>query len=184
MNKKSLQRACVLVLFSLLFSHQLAFAHESITIGNYELEIGWLEEPPIAGQQNAVVVTVSERSSGEALPVDDVSSLEINISYGGQNKVLGFQPFGDDSPGQFIAPILPTVPGEYTIILGGQLGGTGIDAEVRPEEVQPADVIQFPRLESSEQEANSGTGDWLTWFAVLLGLLGVGLGITAHRKAR
>ncbi len=184
MKKRSILHACIIALLFLLFSHQTAFAHEHITIGDYEIVIGWMDEPPIAGQKNAVTLTVSDLSSGAALPVEDISSLEITVSYGGQSKTLNFQPLGDESPGQFMAPILPTVPGEYTITLGGKLGETDADAEVHPEEVQPVDMLQFPSLESSEQEASTGTGDWLTWLAVLLGLVGVGLGVSAHRKVR
>ena len=184
MSYKPLLRACLIGLLCTVFSHQTALAHESITVGDYEIVVGWLEEPPIAGQMNALAVMVSDISSGSPLPVQDVSSLEITVSYGGQSKVLILQPLDEDAPGQFVAPILPAVPGEYTILLGGKLGTTEVESVVHPEEVQPEDPLQFPRLESSEQTASSERTDWLTWLAVLLGLAGVGLGASAHRKAR
>lgn len=184
MKKKTLLCASLIVLLFLVFTHRTVLAHEHITIGDYELVIGWLDEPPIAGQMNAITISVSDQSSGEALPVEDVSALQVTVSYGGQNKALTLEPLGDDSPGEFMAPVLPTVPGEYTVLLEGQLGETAVEAEVQPEEVQPADALQFPIPESSAQMTNVGTGDWLSWLAVLLGLAGVVLGITAHRKAR
>lgn len=183
MKKKSVLHVCLITLLFLLFTHQTALAHEHITIGDYELVIGWLEEPPIAGQKNAITITVLDQSNDEALPMEDVSALQVTVSYGGQNKALTLEPLGDDSPGEFLAPILPTVPGEYTVLLGGQIGETAVEAEVHVEEVQSADVLEFPILDSSLQRSSVGVGDWLTWFALLLGLAGVVLGITAHRKA-
>lgn len=47
----------------------LAFAHEGIVVGDYTLEYGWLSEPPIAGQPNAIVLNViGADSSAEADP--------------------------------------------------------------------------------------------------------------------
>ena len=183
MRMRPFQLACLLGLILVLFSTQTAHAHEHITIGDYELVIGWLEEPPIAGQKNAIVISITEQGSGAGLAEEDAASLEITVSYGGQSKVLTLEPLSNDSPGEFMTPLLPTVPGEYTVILGGQLGDTTVEAEVHVEEVQPAEVLQFPILESSPQMTNVGIGDWLTWLAVLLGLAGVVLGIMAHRKA-
>ena len=184
MKKKSVLHACLIALLFLLFTRQTAHAHEHITIGDYEFVIGWLEEPPIAGQMNAIVISITEQSSGEPLTMEDASALQVTISYGGQTRGLALEPVGEDSPGVFMAPLLPTVPGEYTILLGGQLGETAVEAEVQPEEVQPADVLQFPIPEPSPQMTNIGIENWLTWLAVLLGLVGVGLGTMAYRKAR
>ncbi len=175
--------ACLIVLIALLISHQTALAHESITVGDYEIEIGWVDEPPIVGQQNAILVIVSNTSGGEAQPVEDVSSLTVTVSYGGQSKELTLQPPGEETPGQFAAPILPTVAGEYTLKLGGTLGETAVDAEVHPEEVQPADTLQFPAVDVSDQSTNAGVTNWLIYLSLLIGLIALGLGVTALRKA-
>lgn len=183
MNKRLFGLAGLVTLVAFLLSFQVVFAHESVTVGDYELEIGWVEEPTIVGQQNSVLVIVWDTSSGEAQPVEDVSSLVVTVSYGGQEKKLTLQPLGEDTPGQFAAPLLPTVPGQYTILLGGQLGDTPVDARVEPEEVESADTLQFPSADSSAQNTGTGLADWLTWLAVLLGLVGIGVGVTALRKA-
>jgi len=179
MNKKFFLVACVTVLLALLTNYQTAFAHTSIAAGNYTIEIGWVNEPAIVGQQNAIVVNVS--TTTDKKPVEDVSGLTVSISYGGQSKTLILQPLGEDTPGQFVAPILPTVPGQYTVNLGGKLGTTDVKVDVQPEEVQSADTLQFPVVEP----AQSGISvDWLAWLGALLGLIGIGLGIIALRKAR
>jgi hypothetical protein len=182
MKKKFFVTACLLALIALLTSYSIVLAHESITVGDYTLEIGWLSEPPIVGQQNAILVNVSTTSDEQ--PVEDVSALTVTVSYGGQNKPLTLQPLGDDTPGQFVAPILPTVPGQYTVKLGGTLGDTAVDTEVEPEEVQAADVLQFPSAASAEQSANLGMMNWLIYLSLLIGLIALVLGVMALRKSR
>jgi hypothetical protein len=164
MKKKNLLIGCLVVCIATLLNVQLAFAHEGVTVGDYELEVGWVNEPPVVGQQNGIVVNVMD-----------------TVSYGGQSKVLTLQPLGEDTPGQFAAPILPTIPGQYTVSLGGKLGATDVKVDVQPEEVQSADAIQFPVVDASAQV--STTSDWLVWFSMFIGLIGVGVGVTALRKA-
>ena len=185
MNKKLFVSAGLLTILALVLNFQLVFAHESITVGDYTVEVGWLSEPPIVGQQNAVVVNVSTTSDGQ--PVEDVSSLTVTISYGGQDKTLTLQPLGEDTPGQFIAPVLPTVAGKYTVKLGGTLGDTAADAEVEPEEVEPADTLQFPSVASAasaQQSTDLGMLNWLTYVSLLIGLIALILGVMALRKSR
>src|SRR6266545_8144185 len=155
MNKKNLAVAGLVCLIALVLNFQLVLAHESVTVGDYTLAIGWMNEPPIVGQQNAIVVNVFNTSSGNEVPVEDVSGLTVAVSYGGQNKTLTLQPLGEDTPGQFIAPILPTIPGQYTLNLGGKLGDTDVNVEVQPEEVQAAEVLQFP-IASAQQNTDLG----------------------------
>jgi hypothetical protein len=183
MNKKLLIMACLLAMIALLTSYQTVLAHETITVGDYEIEIGWLNEPPVAGQQNAIAVNVSNTGGGEAQPVEDISALVVAISYGGQSKTLTLEPLGEDTPGQFVAPILPTVPGQYTVTFSGQLGDTPVDAQVEPEEVASADTLQFPSLESSVQSADLGMMNWLIYLSLLVGLISLVLAVMALRKA-
>ena len=183
MNKKSFSTACLLALIVLLTSYQTVLAHEHITVGNYEIVVGWVNEPPVAGQLNGVEIRVLNISTGEEQPVEDISSLTVTISYGGQSKELALEPLGEDAPGQFEAPILPTIPGQYTITFGGQLGDTPVDAHVEPEEVAPADAIQFPRLEASPSAAEFGMINWLLYFSILIGLIALVLAVMALRKA-
>jgi len=180
-HKRLIIAAGLLTVVALLLNFQLAFAHESITVGDYTLEIGWLGEPPIVGQQNAIVVNVSTTSDEQ--PVEDVSGLTVAVSYGGQNKTLTLQPLGEDTPGQFVAPILPTVPGQYTVNLGGKLADTDVKVDVQPEEVQAADVLQFPSATSGQQSADLGVMNWLIYISLLIGLIALVLGVMALRKS-
>jgi hypothetical protein len=182
MRKRFLLTACLMALIALLASYSIVLAHESITVGDYTLEVGWLSEPPIVGQQNALVVNVSTTSDEQ--PVEDVSALTVAMSYGGQEKTLTLQPLGEDTPGQFVAPILPTVAGQYTVKLGGKLGDIDVKAEVQPEEVQSADVLQFPSVGAAQQSADLGVMNWLIYLSLLIGLIALVLGVMALRKSR
>jgi len=167
MNKRNLWMAGFVSLFALLLNFQFALAHETVTVGDYEIEYGWINEPVIAGHLNAFVVNVSETGSGDAQPVEDVSGLTVIVSYGGQSKTLTLQPLGEDTPGQFIAPILPTILGQYTLTFGGKLGDTEVNnVEVEPEEVETAEALQFPSVASAEESANTGMTNWLTYLSL------------------
>jgi len=182
MKKRFFVTACLIALVTILTSYSIVLAHESVTVGDYTVEIGWVNEPPIVGQQNAIVVNVSTTSDEQ--PVEDVSGLTVAVSYGGQNKTLTLQPLGEDTPGQFVAPILPTVPGQYTVNLGGKLADTDVKVDVQPEEVQAADVLQFPSATSGQQSADLGVMNWLIYISLLIGLIALVLGVMALRKSR
>jgi len=181
MHKSKLWTAGLIAVIALTFSFQLALAHESVTAGDYEIEVGWLNEPPIAGQMNAIAINVTNTAGADEQPVEDVSSLTLSVSYGGQSKALTLQPLGEDTPGRFVAPILPTIPGEYEVLFGGSLGDTAVDAHTHVEEVEPADALAFPSMDASTNRSTAGP-DWLVWLSLLIGLIGVGLGVTALRK--
>jgi len=182
MYKKTTIIAAVVAVTVVLFNFQFVLAHEAVNAGDYQIEIGWLTEPPITGQLNAIVINVTQ---GQAeMPVQDVSNLSVNISYGSQNKTLTLQSLGEDTPGQFIAPILPTIPGQYTVTLGGTLGDTKVSAEVQPEVVDTPAAIQFPYIAASSQNTELGLTGWLAILGILLGLAGVGMSFMALQKQR
>ncbi|HEV8571662.1 MAG TPA: hypothetical protein VGR49_01275 [Actinomycetota bacterium] len=103
-----------------------AFAHEERPVGDLELEVGWLEEPALAGFKNGVQVIASR--SGE--PVEG-GRLQVVLIFGGKNgdtrsEPLSVQPV-PERPGQYFAAVIPTRPGQYTFHLTGRLGGKRID---------------------------------------------------------
>ena len=81
--------------------------------------------------------------------------------------------------------VLPTVAGEYSVIFGGTLGETAVEAETHVEEVQPADTLAFPNVESTQQ-GNVGFGmtEWLAIAGFITGLAGLILSLLNMRKSR
>ncbi len=184
--------AGIALLGSLLMLPGTASAHTTIIVGKYAVEIGWVNEPPIAGQPNDVVDNVagapvagSTPAAGAApaiAPVSiDVSKLVVTAEYGGQSKQLTIQPLGEDTPGQYIAPMTPTRAGLYTIHLSGMVGDAVIDKDVQPEEVQTPDMVTFPRLPTDQSSSTSGLGlaGWLGMAGMVLGAIGAISGMIA-----
>ena len=116
--------------------------------------------------------------------MENVSDLVVSVAYGDQTRALLLQPLGEDTPGQFVAPILPTIPGQYTVQLSGKLGDTDVSAEVEPEKVQRQEVVQFPIVEPSSQNVGLGLAGWLAVLGILLAIVGIGIGVIALRKDR
>ncbi len=169
-----------LVLFMVFSLVSLVSAHQTITVGDYSLEYGWVNEPAVAGQPNAVVINLGLTSA--TAPADvDVSGLKVEVTVGGQSKVLTLQPLGENTPGQFIAPLTPMVPGMYTVHVSGNIGSTTFNNDVVPEEVKTADVVQFPLVTpvSASTSAPLGTAGWLGIIGIVFGVAGVLIGVVA-----
>jgi hypothetical protein len=186
MNTKPLIIGCLLIVLALILDVQQAFAHESITVGDYEIVYGWVSEPAIAGQQNGVEIFVNDTSRGEEQPAEEhiIHTLVVELMYGGETKTLALESVFD-SPGAFETTVIPAIPGLYSLKLSGTLGDTAVDQEVGLEEVQPADAVLFPSaasIETAQERVAIGSPDWLIWLSLLLGLLGVGLGTIALRR--
>lgn len=298
-----------LMLISLLLFPLAVSAHESLPIGDYEVEYGWLNEPPIAGQSNAVVINIIQAHAedhasmsgkislvtptdgstlqGDHVPVEvafegleaaseahwhlyvddqmismisldqpsvtisglsngshtlkvmlslsnhqdtgepatanitvegaadsgspkvegvapltehthadfadvDVSGLKVEVVYGPESKVLALQPLGEETPGQFIAPLTPTRAGEYTLRLTGQIGDSQIESiEVQPEEVEDAEVVQFPQAaeaglagELAAAKAQASAAQVMALVGIVLGVIGIGVGAFAFSRRK
>jgi hypothetical protein len=172
----------LMLLAALLVFPTIAFAHQNVTAGDYNVEYGWVSEPAVVGQPNAVVINITPKdfaAGGDAQPPDqDVSAFTITAMFGGQSKALELQPLGETTPGQFIAPITPMRPGVYTIHLGGKIGTTDFNTDVTPEEVKTSDVVQFPVLDTTAAAAPA-ISIWgiLSIAGVVLGAVGTFLGL-------
>ena len=124
----------------------------------------------------------------DAAMVDmDVSNLKIEVTYGGETKTLTLQPLGEDTPGQFIAPLTPTRAGQFTVRLSGKIDQTDITpVEVQPEEVETVDVVAFPKTATADETETPsfGLAGWLGVGGIVLGLVGAVLGglALARRK--
>ena len=177
MAKKLIGAAIVLILVSLFVVPTVAWAHQTVQIGDYAVEYGWVNEPVIANQPNDVVINITGPNGDTNI---DVSNLQIKAIFGGETKMLALQPLGEDTPGQFVAPMTPTRPGTYTFHLSGTVGKTTFNNDVVPEEVHTADLVEFPMSTASSTSTNGlGTAGWLGIAGVVLGLAGIALGAAA-----
>jgi hypothetical protein len=176
---------CLLV--GILLIVNVALAHETITVGDYAVEYGWINEPAVVGQPNAVVINITSNISqtNSTSSEIDTSGLQISAVFGPQTKVLSLQPLGENTPGQYIAPMTPMLPGVYTIHLGGNIGTTTFNTDVQPEEVKTADVVQFPASDPAQAASSSsglGLAGWLGIAGIVLGAFGTILGLLSFTR--
>ena len=183
MNRRTVVISCFVAALAIFFSYQMASAHTTIHVGDYDVEVGWVDEPPVVGQRNAVVVNVSNTKAADAAV--DISKLTVSVNYGGETKTLTLQPLSEDTTNQYIGPILPMVAGQYTVQLRGQLDNTNISSDVQPEEVVPADTLAFPGASASQpQNGGMSLTAWLSVIGLIAGISGLILAFLAYRKAR
>jgi hypothetical protein len=182
MRNKRFAIAAVVSLLLALVVFGFVTAHTTVTNGPYNVEIGWLDEPPIVGQMNAIVLNLST-SDGKSTPVtDSISGLTLTVSYGGQNKVLTLQPLGEDTPGQYVAPMLPSVAGLYTVDVTGKLGTSDVKVEVQPEEVQSPDSVNFPVVSTASNGTGFGLAGWLAVAGLVIALAALVIALFNMRK--
>lgn len=132
----------------------VASAHVAETAGPYTIEIGWHVEPAYVAQPNAVEVTIS---TGAGQPVTDLGADDLHavVSTAGQSSPsLPFEPAfdlaeRDGTPGQYIARIDPTAPGDYAFHVTGAIHGQAVDITVASGEqtfdpVASTSDVEFP----------------------------------------
>lgn len=143
----------LIVLFSIGFSIQSVYGHTEIKVGNYTIEAGWSNEPPLINNLNELVIFIFENDSPVRNAMKDLS---VSINYGGINKKLNFLP-SEESVGQYLADIIPSNLGTYSLNLKGTIGTQNINNDIQIEEVEDAKKLTFPIVsESSNSLENIG----------------------------
>jgi hypothetical protein len=177
----NIQRAAIaLTLVVLLSIPAIVYAHEEITVGDYKIKYGWKNEPPIAGEPNAVTLDIV--NSKDANAKIDITELKVEALYGGETKTLFLKPVSGQT-GKFQGQMTPTRAGQYTIRLSGKISTTEVKADVKPEEVEPADTVQFPRVASGQAaDSTSSVTLWVAIGATVLAVIGIGLSLIALNR--
>ena len=107
-------------------------AHVLKDFGPYSVALGWVTEPTYVGQVNAVQVVIKDKQGKAITDVPD-GDLKVVVSAGGQTsaELSLTNKFDEDTglgvPGDYEAPLTPTVPGDYTFHLTGKVHGQAID---------------------------------------------------------
>lgn len=172
----------------LTHSTQAALAHTRVEVGSYAIVVGWLVEPPIVGERNALTIEISESE----LPVTGAeATLDVEVLYGGRTWRVNMNP--TETPGLYTATIFPTVRGQYTVRLFGTLPNAEVDVPVDPEEVMPASNLHFPQplpdtIALQEQvdqlQAELQSARILTYVSGGIALLGFVLGVIGLLRRR
>jgi hypothetical protein len=144
----------LVLLFSVGFSISNVYAHKEIKVGNYTIEAGWEEEPPLLNLLNKIVVFVFDENDD---PVRNaMKDLSTSISYGGVSKGLNLIP-SEETAGLYVTDIIASKLGSYTLNLKGVIGTQNINNEIQIEDVEDANKITFPLVsEGSSSLENIG----------------------------
>ena len=145
-----------LVIFG--FSFPFVYAHTTIEVGPYEIEVGWQDEPPVVGILNAITIDIREPGDVEGVSMGITNAfrnLDVTIVSGGASKVLDINT--DPRPGHYYAKIIPTKTGSLEIKLQGEINGIEINEVIPVEDVESTSVLDFPARSgsSSGQEVSA-----------------------------
>lgn len=137
----------------------IAYGHTVDTVGDYRLEIGWMNEPVVSGETNGIELFISPLEPNLPLEQqefkDGVSGLEKFLKMQlilKENKITLPLSADHDIPGKYYAFVNPTVSGFYQANVIGVIGETNVSLSMHPPKVDERAYIEFP--ESSDLTLN------------------------------
>lgn len=122
-----------------------SYAHTTVEVEQYKIEVGWSIEPPVVGIRNDIVFKITEPGETEGTYRGITSAfenLEATVMYGGASKNIDIN--SDPKPGYYFSSIIPTKTGSYLADLQGEIRGVIIDIQVPIEDVENTSVLDFP----------------------------------------
>ncbi len=122
-----------------------SFAHTTVHVEQYEIEVGWSIEPPVVGIRNDLALKITEpgETEGTKKGVTAVfKDADATVMFGGASKKIDVN--SDSRPGYYFSPIIPTKTGSYMVELKGEIHGMPVDVKIPVEDVEPTAVLDFP----------------------------------------
>ena len=122
-----------------------SFAHTTVEVEQYKIEVGWSIEPPVVGIRNDIVIKITESGDSEGTYRGITSAfknLDGTVMYGGASKSIDFS--GDPKPGYYFSSIIPTKTGSYLMDLQGEIRDITINVQIPIEDVESTSVLDFP----------------------------------------
>jgi hypothetical protein len=124
------------------------FAHKTITVDQYEIEVGWKDEPPLVSQQNAITFAITTSDGEVSTGVTNAfKDLTATIKSGNAQKQLDV--LSDAKAGHYYSKIIPTQTGSLTVELKGTINGITVNEQVQIEDVENINIIAFPPTDAS-----------------------------------
>jgi hypothetical protein len=184
MNRFFRRMALALLTVALLipFTLSVASAHGHTTVGDYELVIGFHNEPAYQSEPNGLDLFVTNTKTGEKIN-DLADTLKVELLFGSSKKELKIRPqWGED--GAYTADVLPTVAGDYTWHIWGDIKGTPVDISMTSSPdtfsaIQAKSAVSFPAAEATpaELQAQVAAAQQAAQIALIVGIAGAALGL-------
>ncbi len=139
----------------------IAYGHTVDAVGEYRVEIGWMNEPVVSGETNALELYVSPLVDCPdiSISMECANSQEFQNGIEGLRKLLKVQFVYDktqtitlplvndhDIPGKYYAFITPTVSGYFQANLIGKILDTPVNLSMHPPPIAERSYIEFPEL--------------------------------------
>ena len=139
----------------------IVYAHTVDAVGEYRIEIGWMNEPVMSGETNGLELYVSPLTvcSDISIPMECANSQEFQNGIEGLKKLLKIQFVYDktetitlplvadhDIAGKYYAFITPTVSGYFQANLIGKILDTPVNLSMHPPPIAERSYIEFPEL--------------------------------------
>ena len=144
---------CIIgMLFSIGFVSQ-AFAHTTVDVEPYKIEVGWGLEPPVVGIRNDFVFKITEPgdTTGQYKGVTNAfKNIEVTALFGGVSKKIDIN--SDPKIGYYFSPVIPTKSGTYIMNLKGEINGVPIDVKIPVEDVGSTAILDFPQTSGSSSD--------------------------------
>lgn len=149
------------ILFLLLLIPGLigtAYGHTIDAVGEYRVEIGWMNEPVVSGETNAIEFYVSPLIPCPEIPepikcaesqkfqngVEGLKkTVKMQLIYKDESIILPLSP-DHNIPGKYYAFVNPTVSGFYQANVLGSIKETPISLSMHPPKVAERAYIEFP----------------------------------------
>ena len=137
----------------------IAYGHTVDAVGEYRVEIGWMNEPVMSGDTNGLELYISPLVDCPdiSIPLECANSQEFQNGIEGLRKLLKIQfvynqtqtitlPLVDDHniPGKYYAFITPTVSGYFQANLIGKILDTPVNLSMHPPPIAERSYIEFP----------------------------------------
>ena len=154
MSNNGIRIASILALAMGVVLSPAATAHERKIAGQYQLVIGWGDEPAFSGMRNAVEIDLADRAGK---PVTDLGggSLSVEVIYGDQRVTLPLRP-AREPQGKFSAWLVPTRAGTYTFHISGTIKGEPIDISSTCSDTTFACVADVAELHFPAKDPSAG----------------------------
>ena len=139
----------------------IAYGHTVDAVGEYRVEIGWMNEPVVSGETNALELYVSPLVDCPdiSISMECANSQEFQNGIEGLRKLLKIQFVYDktqtitlplvndhDVPGKYYAFITPTVSGYFQANLIGKILDIPVNLSMHPPPIKERSYIEFPEL--------------------------------------
>jgi hypothetical protein len=183
--KRTLSLAIALstvALLALFVPARPALAHGHTTVGDYELVIGFHNEPAYQGEPNGLDLFVTNTKTGAKVNGLE-KTLKAAISFGGTTKELEIEAqWGQE--GAYTAHVLPVRDGDYTWRIFGTIEGTPVDVSMTSSpdtfgSVQPKAAVAFPNAEptAAELQGQLAAAEQQVRTGLVVGIVGAVLGL-------